>query len=127
MPAPAIVGKSLSVGAAVPEESVATKVPVELESEEVLLPEEDEASVADADVEAAVVLLDREVDSAVDSAVEEAALLLLVSSSSSWSLRSGRSLSSACALTMGAPARARSASNCVFLARRTMFVAVACV
>lgn len=65
---------------------------------------EEEESVVDASVDVAVVLLE------VDFAVVEVA-------SSVWSLRSGTSW----AYAIGAPARASSASNCVFFAMRTMF------
>lgn len=109
IPAPAIVGRSVGPTTAVPDESVATKVPLELELAPVLL--EEEASVVVASVDVADVF-------EVDSAVEEALVLVLVGSSLVLSPSCGRS---SCAFTMGAPARASSASSCVFLARRTMF------
>jgi hypothetical protein len=112
IPAPAIVGRSVGPESTVPEESVAMKEPLELEREPVLVAEEE--SVVEASVDVAVL------DFVVDFAVEEA--VVLVDSSAVPPLRSGRPVS--CAFTIGAPARASSASSCVFLARRTMFAVV---
>jgi hypothetical protein len=115
IPAPAIVGRSVGPASTVPEESVATKEPLELEREPVLVAEEE--SVVEASVDVAVL------DFVVDLAVEEA--VVLVGSSVVPPLRSGRPVS--CAFKIGAPARASSASSCVFLARRTMFAVVVAV
>jgi hypothetical protein len=103
IPAPAIVGRSVGPESTVPEESVAMKEPLELEREPVLVAEEE--SVVEASVDVAVL------DFVVDFAVEEAVVLVDSSAVS-------------CAFTIGAPARASSASSCVFLARRTMFAVV---
>lgn len=75
---------------------------------------EEEESVVEASVDVAVVLLELVVD--------EAEEVVLVDSSVVPPLSSGRSLS--CAFMIGAPARASSASSCVFLARRTIFAVV---
>ena len=104
MPAPAIVGRSVGPAMIVPEEVELAPVVVAEEEESV-----DEASSVDVAVDS----LERVLDSRVD---------VLVGSSLVLPLRSGRS---SCAITTGAPARASSASNCVFLARRTMFAVVA--
>lgn len=113
IPAPAMVGKSVRVGAGAPVESEVTN---ELEEPpdalELVRSAEEEDSVVDASVEVAVVLL--EVDFAV-----------VVVASSVWSLSSGRS---SWAYAIGDPARASSASSCVFFAMRTMFaVPTACL
>ena len=105
IPAPAIVGRSVGPATAEPDVLVA----------EALVEEE---SVVEASVDVAVVSLDLLVDSALED--------VLVGSSVVPPFSSGRSLS--CALMRGAPARASSASSCVFRARRTMFfVAAACL
>ena len=104
MPAPAIVGRSVGPAMIVPEEVELAPVVVAEEEESV-----DEASSVDVAVDS----LERVLDSRVD---------VLVGSSLVLPLRSGRS---SCAITIGAPARASSASSCVFLARRTMFAVVA--
>ena len=115
IPAPAIVGRSLRVGSGVPVESEVTneldeplEPPVVVEP---VLSAEEESSVVDASVDVAVDLSELDVDSAVDLAV-------VVVASSVWSLRFGRS---SWAYAIGAPARASSASTCVFFAMRTMF------
>lgn len=112
IPAPAIVGRSLRVGSGVPVESEVTN---ELEEPpevlEPVLSAEDEESVVDASVDVAVDLLESDVDSAVDFAVVDVA-------SSVWSPRVGRSF---WAYARGAPARASSASSCVFFVKRTIF------
>ena len=103
IPAPAIVGKSL-LKDGTPGASVVVEATEPPEVVEAVLSAEEEESVVDASVDDAVVLLE------VDFAVVEVA-------SSVWSLRSGTSW----AYAIGAPARASSASNCVFFAMRTMF------
>jgi hypothetical protein len=105
IPAPAIVGRSVGPAIIVPDDVV-----FEAELAPVLVAEE-EAFVVEASVDEAE-LLERVEDDVV-----------LVDSSLTLPLRSGRSLS--CAFTIGAPARASSASSCVFLAKRTMFAVAA--
>ena len=111
IPAPAIVGKSL-LKDGTPGASVVVEATEPPEVVEAVLSAEEEESVVDASVDDAVVLLE------VDFAVVEVA-------SSVWSLRFGRS-EVFWAYAIGAPARASSASSCVFFAMRTMF-AVPCL
>ena len=107
-PAPAIVGRSVGPATIVPEE-----VLPEVELAPVVVAEEEESVDEASSVDVAVDSLERVLDARVEVLVGSSLVLLL---------RSGRS---SCALTIGAPARARSARSCVFLARRTMFAAVA--
>ena len=95
---------------------VPDEVLLEVELAPVLVAEEEESVDEASSVDVALALL-RVLDSRVEDAV------VLVDSSLTLPLRSGRSLS--CAFTIGAPARASSASSCVFLARRTMFAVAA--
>lgn len=88
-------------------------VPEEVELAPVVVAEEEESVDEASSVDVAVDSLERVLDWRVD---------VLVGSSLVLPLRSGRS---SCAITIGAPARASSASSCVFLARRTMFAVVA--
>lgn len=101
MPAPAIVGRSLRVGSAA--SVVATKEPEVLVAVlSVAVLSVAEASVVVASVAVAVVSSEVAVDSAVVWAlVEDSASVV-------WSSRFGRL---SCALTIGAPARASSASS----------------
>ena len=84
---------------------------------EEVLPEVELAPVVVAEeaesVDDALDSLERVLDWRVDVVVGSSLVLLL---------RSGRS---SCAFTIGAPARASTASRCVFLARRTMFAVAA--
>jgi hypothetical protein len=82
----------------------------EVELAPVVVAEEEESVLEASSVDVALEALERVLDARVE---------VLVGSSLVLPLRSGRSLS--CAFTIGAPARASSASSCVFLARRTMF------
>lgn len=82
----------------------------EVELAPVLVAEEEESVLEASSVDVALEALERVLDARVE---------VLVGSSLVLPLRSGRSLS--CAVTTDAPARASSASSCVFLARRTMF------
>jgi len=82
----------------------------EVELAPVVVAEEAESVLEASLVDVALEALERVLDARVE---------VLVGSSLVLPLRSGRSLS--CAFTIGAPARASSASSCVFLARRTMF------
>lgn len=109
IPAPAIVGRSVGPATTVPEE-----VLPEVELAPVVVAEEEESVDEASSVDVALEALERVLDARVD---------VLDGSSLVLPLRSGRSLS--CAITIGAPARASSASSCVFLARRTMFAVVA--
>jgi hypothetical protein len=110
IPAPAIVGRSVGPALTVLE------APLELDPVLVVLAAEvaEEESVVEASVDVADDPLELEVDSLVEEAV------VLVGSSLVLPSRSGRLLS--CAITTGVPARASSASICVFLARRTILL-----
>lgn len=108
IPAPAIVGRSVGPATIVPEE-----VLPEVELAPVVVAEEEESVLEASSVDVAVDSLERVLDARVEVLVGSSLVLLL---------RSGRS---SCAITIGAPARASSASSCVFLARRTMFAVVA--
>ena len=93
-----------------PATIVPDEVLPEVELAPVVVAEEAESVLEASSVDVALEALERVLDARVD--VLEGSSLVLP-------LRSGRSLS--CAIAIGAPARASSASSCVFLARRTMF------